>query len=171
MKRNFMKKLFEKKQKENIITQHNPFSKYLTKEDHLHSQIAQYLNMQYPQCLWIHCPNEGKRSVFERYKAKILGLKSGIPDFLIFEQKVIEYKALNVNGGTCGLAIELKIKPNKPTLNQLLFLENFNIRKWFTVVCYSFEEAKEIIDWYLENTPGEEPQPDPILTNNQDTRS
>ena len=58
----------------------NPFDKYLTKEDHLHLQVVEYLRWQYPNVLFGHWPNEGKRSPFERYKAKKLGMVKGWPD-------------------------------------------------------------------------------------------
>jgi len=116
----------------------NPFYKYLTKEDHLHLQIVQYLNLQYKDSFWIHCPSEGRRTPFERYKAKLLGLKKGIIDFLIFEKRIY-----------AGLAIEIKIKPNKPTSEQLETMEKLQNRGWWTTVCYTFEQAKNIIDWYL----------------------
>ena len=63
----------------------NPFNKYLTKEDKLQHRIISYLKYQYPKVLYTHVPNEGKRSVFERYKFKYLGAKAGVPDLLIFK--------------------------------------------------------------------------------------
>jgi hypothetical protein len=118
----------------------NPFYKYIGKEDHLHIQVTQYLNTQYPKVLWHHSPNEGKRSAFERFKTSVLGVKSGCPDILIF----------NPIHPFVGLAIELKIKPNKVSSNQKEFLANLLSCGWMTVVCYTFEETKHIIDEYFK---------------------
>ncbi len=49
----------------------------------------------------------------------------------------------------CGLAIELKIKPNKPTESQQVALNILLVKGWKTDVCYSFEETKKAIDEYL----------------------
>ena len=128
----------------------NPFDKYLTKEDHLHLQVVEYLRWQYPNVLFGHWPNEGKRSPFERYKAKKLGMVKGWPDIMIFKQvdfpvdiKLNEYWDYN------GLAIELKIKPNKLTNEQIEILQRLDGNNWYTKVCYTFDEAKETIDFYL----------------------
>lgn len=118
----------------------NPFEKYLGPEDHLHRQVINYITAQYPGVLFHHSPMEGKRSRFEQFKLKWLGAKSGFPDLFIF--------ASNRNGN--GLAIELKVKPNKPTENQNAWLSALHNRLYVAEVCYSFEEAKKVIDNYLK---------------------
>lgn len=127
----------------------NPFEKYLGKEDHLQMQVAQYLNAQYPNVLWNHIPNEGKRTAFEQYKAKHFGIKAGMPDVMIFEPRLVQTPSHGRHTIFTGLAIELKIKPNKPTKSQMQVLESLRVSQWWVEVCYSFEEAKEIIDNYL----------------------
>lgn len=118
----------------------NPFLKYLGAEDHLHIQVTQYLNTQYPKVLWHHSPNEGKRSAFERFKTSVLGVKSGCPDILIFTP-IRPF---------VGLAIELKIKPNKVSPNQKEFLNQLLSCGWMTFVGFNFEETKHVIDEYLK---------------------
>lgn len=108
----------------------NPFTKYLGPEDHLQHQVVEWLRYQYPKLRYHHSPNEGKRSKFEQFKYKYLGSDSGFPD-LIFPE--------------IHLAIELKVKPNKPTAHQLEWLEYFKSIGWTAEVCYSYEEAVALI--------------------------
>lgn len=114
----------------------NSFWDLLGPEDHLHIQVCNYLKAQYPKVVWLHVPNEGKRSKFERWKFKVLGAKAGFPDIAIFT-------------GHGNLVIELKIKPNNPNPNQIAWLLALESLGWETVVCYTFEEAKEVIDGFL----------------------
>lgn len=119
----------------------NPFQKYLGKEDHLQHAVMQYLKIQYADTLAIHVPNEGKRSPFVQYKFKYLGGMQGIPDVIVFKQ----------TASYAGLAIELKVKPNKPTKNQTEFLNQLSDSGWFATWVNSFEAAKEVIDQYFQN--------------------
>tara|TARA_R110000744_G_scaffold94462_3_gene182404 strand:- start:14057 stop:14428 length:372 start_codon:yes stop_codon:yes gene_type:complete len=119
----------------------NPFNKYLTKEDKLQHRIISYLKYQYPKVLYTHVPNEGKRSVFERYKFKYLGAKAGVPDLLIFKPNKIY----------CGLAIELKVGYNKPTESQKEWLKNLKDNNWLALCLNNYEEIIETIDKYLKN--------------------
>ena len=52
----------------------NPYEKYLGPEDKLQREVMQYIGMQYPKALITHPANEGKRSKFEQYKLKTLGV-------------------------------------------------------------------------------------------------
>jgi hypothetical protein len=119
----------------------NPFQKYLGKEDHLQHAVMQYLKVQYADTLAIHVPNEGKRSPFVQYKFKYLGGMQGIPDVIVFKQ----------TPSYAGLAIELKVKPNKPTKNQTEFLDKLSDSGWFATWVNSFEAAKEVIDQYFSD--------------------
>ena len=118
----------------------NNFDKYLSKEDKLQNAVISYLRLNFPNTLTIHCPNEGRRTPFERYKFKYLGGKAGVPDVLCFENR----------GGFSGLAIELKVGYNKPTESQLECLKMLENGNWSAHWCNSFEKAKEIIDHYFD---------------------
>lgn len=107
------------------------------KEDDLQKQVARYLDIK--KVLWCHVANERKTSFQAGARLKAKGVKSGVPDCLIFEPC----------NGFNGLSIELKIKPNKPTANQKEWLKRLKKHNWITEVCYTFEDAKEIIDNYL----------------------
>lgn len=82
----------------------NPFLKFMGPEDHLQHQLITWLAWQHPKLKYHHSPDAGKRSLFEQYKFKYLGSDSGFLD-LIFPELLH--------------AIELKVKPNKPTREQL----------------------------------------------------
>lgn len=106
-------------------------------ERQLQAAVMKYLAAFYPKALAIHVPNEGKRS---KYHAKASGIMAGVSDVLVFEHA----------HGFVGLVLELKLKPNRPTEKQLKFLGEIEKRKWATEIRYSFDDAKEIIDWYLK---------------------
>ena len=116
----------------------NAFSKYLGPEDRIHSAIVEYLKYAQPKALYTHIANEGKRSKFERYKIKILGLKAGMPDLMFFDRT----QTYN------GLAIEVKANKNKVTQAQDFWLKSLEENGWRCAVVYSFEEAKLEIDAY-----------------------
>lgn len=117
----------------------NGFFKYLTKEDNLQLALCNYLKMAYRDVIFHHSPNEGKRSYFERFKLKIMGVSSGFPDLFIPIAK----------GGYHGLFIELKIKPNKCTDNQKKWIKYIIEQGYKADICYDFDEAKKVIDDYL----------------------
>jgi len=119
----------------------NPYSKYLGKEDILQNRIMRYLEDTYPNALYTHVANEGKRSPFEQYKMKYLGTKPGVPDVMIFTP----------NKNYNGLAIELKAGYNKPTENQKKWLKWLENAKWKALWSNNEDECIKIIDNYFEN--------------------
>lgn len=119
----------------------NAFDKYLTGEDKLQHAVILYLQMQYPNVLWAHIPNEGRRTPFERYKLKYLGAKAGVPDLMIFTP----------NDHYNGLAIELKYKKNKPTANQKIWLDQLAKNNWLAVWLNDYEQCINLIDKYFAN--------------------
>ncbi len=109
-------------------------------EGDLQMAVAKYLRLQYPDILWFHTPNEGKRRFLEAVRLKKMGVLSGVSDILIFQ----------ANKDYVGLAIELKIKPNSITPSQRNFQRLIMHQGWACSVCYTFEEAKKEIDNYLK---------------------
>ena len=107
------------------------------KEDILQMAVARYLD--YINVLWCHVANERKTSIQAGARLKKKGVKSGVPDCLIFEPK----------GNFIGLAIELKIKPNKPSKNQKEWMKNLTNKGWFCSVCYDIDDAINTIETYL----------------------
>jgi len=108
----------------------NPFIKFLSPEDHLQHQVIVWLGYQHPELRYHHSPDAGKRTPFERFKYNYLGSDAGFLD-LCFPSML--------------LAIELKVKPNKPTPAQLEWIAYLNENGWTAVVCYTFDETIKVI--------------------------
>lgn len=73
-------------------------------------------------------------------KAKAEGLKSGVPDLILPVPR----------GGHTGMALELKVGKNKPSDNQLWWLRNLHSYGWYTVVCWTYEDAVAAFEEYLD---------------------
>lgn len=117
----------------------NPFRKFLTKENLFHEAVITYFKVQHPKIFITHHPNESKKTAFERFLYKILGVKTGIPDILIFTPR----KGFN------GLAIELKIKPNKPSTIQNECMNELKACNWRVEVAYDINEVIAISKEYF----------------------
>ena len=115
----------------------NPFIKYLGKEDHLQHQLYDYYLYTYRnKAMFWHTPNEGRRTPFERFKVKYLGMIAGVSDIIMVK-----------NGDV--LFLELKVGKNKPTENQKTFLKNTKAFGFTSEVAWTFEEGKKIIDEFM----------------------
>lgn len=105
---------------------------------------AAFAENKYPELkLMYHVPNEGKRSVRAGSKLKQAGLKSGVPDIVLPVAR----------GGYIGLYIELKYGRNKTTENQKDWLRDLCRQNHLTAVCYGWEQAKDLIESYLNLAP------------------
>lgn len=105
---------------------------------------------QYPELEWCFAiPNgaklpwrrnkSGKRYSSEAMHLKKEGLLPGVPDI-----------CLPVMRGIYGaLYIEMKYGSNKPSEAQRQMIDYLNKAGYKAVVCYDWEEAKDIILWYL----------------------
>lgn len=85
-------------------------------------------------------PNGGKRTKFQGAWLKAEGLKSGVPDICLPVAR----------GDFIGLYIEMKFDKNKPTPNQLAWHDALRKERHRVEVCYSAEEAIEVIKDYLK---------------------
>ena len=126
---------FEIKQAD-IIKPNPKYSKYVGSEDALQKSVAKYLDAI--SAFWYHCPNGGSRNGIEAAKLKAMGVKAGVPDCMILDQKH-DYS---------GLAIELKVGYNKPSEHQLAIFDKLVERNWMVVVSWSLDEVIDLIDWY-----------------------
>ena len=105
------------------------------------------------QCLFVEyldiLKNQGKIFMFtaipnntwtpswgQKIKNKKAGLNPGFPDLLIVLMPNI-------------ICIEMKVKPNKTTVEQQAWIKALNECGIGTFVCYGYEEAKQTIDNYL----------------------
>ena len=96
----------------------------------------------YPELkLMHHTPNEGKRSVSTGAKMKREGLVSGVPDIHLPVAK----------GKYHSLDIELKrVKHSKISKEQEAFIRLLNMYDNFAIICYGWEQAIKVIEWYLK---------------------
>jgi hypothetical protein len=113
----------------------NPFRKYLTEEDLLQEAVMKYIALEYPWVFAYHTTNEGRRTAFERYKFKVLGGCAGIPDIHIPSK---------------NLWIELKTKKGKLEDTQKETIVKLRESGQTVEVCFGFDQAKAVIDKYLD---------------------
>ena len=92
-------------------------------EDDLQMACARYLDLM--GWLWMHPANERKTSPRAGARLKKKGVKSGVPDILIFEPM----------DGFNGLAIELKTGKNKLTETQKEWMSRLSKKGWDIAVC------------------------------------
>jgi len=88
-------------------------------------------------------PNGGWRAIKTAGWLKAEGVKAGVPD--------IHFPV--ANGGFHGLYIEMKYGWNKPTEAQEEYIEFLKERGYAVAVCYGFDEAVAVIEWYLNELP------------------
>lgn len=102
---------------------------------------TQAVRGKYPElALLYHAPNEGKRSAITGARLKAQGMKKGFPDLFLPVAR----------GGKHGLFIEMKSRKGRASPEQLWWLERLTAQGYAAVVCHGWEEAKEVIENYLE---------------------
>lgn len=102
---------------------------------------------RYPELdLMFAIPNGGKRHPATAVKMKQEGVKPGVPDIFLPVPR----------GKYHGLFIEMKFGKNKPTEAQLQYIEALKFQGYKAVVCYSAQDAKQVILNYLNSGRAEE---------------
>lgn len=103
-------------------------------------QWAKWQEGRYPELkLLYHCPNGGTRNKLEAANLKRQGVKAGVPDLFLPVPRSSKH----------GLFIEMKVGRNKCTDNQKKWIRNLLEQGYEVKVCYSCEEAIQIIKRYL----------------------
>ena len=87
-----------------------------------------------------HIPNGGSRNKMEAANLKLQGVRAGVPD-LCFPVAMRGYH---------GMYIEMKAGRNSTTDAQDAWLGLLKGNGYYTAVCYGFDEARKVIDWYFE---------------------
>lgn len=112
-------------------------------EDLEQATLIQWCNLQsckYSELKLIFAiPNGGYRNKAEARKLKATGTKSGVPDLFLAVPR----------NGKYGMFIEMKVGRNKCTDNQKKWIRNLLEQGYEVKVCYSCEEAIQIIKKYL----------------------
>ena len=109
------------------------------KEYQLQKAVCKYLDLQNV----LYCGSMGGQyqiHMSQRIKAKKSGYKKGFPDLFIYEPR----------GTYHGLAIELKVGYNKPTAEQLAWLEKLTTKGYVACICRGIDEALTVINGYLK---------------------
>lgn len=86
-----------------------------------------------------HIPNENKSSIQRRITLARAGLLKGVPDICI-PIPIGKYGALY---------IELKIKPNRASREQIRVIEHLNALGNMACICWSGSEAIQTLEKYL----------------------
>lgn len=101
---------------------------------------AAMAKVKHPELALLYAvPNGGLRHKAVAGKLKAEGVKSGVPDVVLSVAK----KGFN------SLFIEMKTKGGKLNDNQKIWIENLNKFGNKAVVCWSFDEARQVIEEYL----------------------
>lgn len=91
----------------------------------------------------MHVPNGGHRHPRVAAKMKAMGQVAGYPDIMVFGG----FDTMFSDG--IGLALELKVWPNKPTDAQLAIHKILGDAGWSVNVCYSMVEVEEVSKYYF----------------------
>jgi hypothetical protein len=108
-------------------------------ESDLQKACVKWFKLQYPQRVIFAIPNGGNRSRIEAAIMQGEGVMSGVSDLFIPEPMQNFH----------GLWIEMKIKPNKLTDEQLKFTLRMVERDYKTAVCYSLDEFMKVVNDYF----------------------
>lgn len=87
-----------------------------------------------------HIPNGGSRNKLEAANLKRQGVKAGVPDLCFPEAR----------RGYHGLFIEMKAGTNRTTRNQDEWITLLQENNYCVLVCYGFDAARKVIDWYFK---------------------
>jgi len=91
-----------------------------------------------PYC-W-HTANQRACSPQQGRILKRMGVRAGVSDIFLGMAK----------GTYHGLFIELKAEKGKVSQSQERFIIDMASQGYYCAVCYGYEQAKKVIEWYLE---------------------
>lgn len=132
-----------------VLNTKNPYYrkgwKYFHAEELMQIVFCNWLKEYCPEVQACHFKNEGKAGHVEQARKALMGVRSGAVDLLLQKE------------GCRDCWLELKVKGNKPTPNQVAFLE-FQARLGsFTGVPYTlFEAAGMVVEWLEGGEAGNE---------------
>lgn len=115
-------------------------------EERAQIEFVNWVHRLHPeQWEWLHhSPNGGKRDARTAGKMKLMGTKKGFPDLVLYEAR----------GPFNGLVIEAKKdKDEKPTLEQMKWLDHFCALGYSVWVADGLESMQQIFVDYVNLTP------------------
>lgn len=117
------------------------------KEDVTQESCVTWYKYQYPHSLitafpagFVFAGNKTKRAIMGK-RMKAMGYTNGTPDIFI----------PHPNTGFHGLFIEMKVKPNTPTVTQKEMMNQLHANGYKCAVCYSLEEFMSVVNEYMSN--------------------
>lgn len=93
-----------------------------------------------------HIPNGGQRTIMAGARLKAEGVVKGYPDIMVFHTALGEEYLINC---WTGLAIELKVWPNKPKPEQEELHDLLESQGWRVAVCYGLGEVEQVTREYF----------------------
>lgn len=113
---------------------------------------VQWFKLKYPKILIAASANGGRRDIREAANMKREGVLPGMPDLQIFCAKR-NYHGLCIEMKDPGGPDRVKGKVN---MVQKCIINQLNQAGYYAIVCWGYEEARKVIDWYLQ---GEDSEP------------
>ena len=122
-----------------------PGRKRAAPEDALQRDTAEWVVLHqaaHPVLCWMfHAPNGGKRPRGEAGKLRAMGVRPGVPDWMLpFPSPA---------GRWMGLAIELKSATGRTTPEQEAWLAQCKQAGWLTAVCRGLDGFADVVKAYL----------------------
>lgn len=108
-------------------------------EHKLQCACVRWFRLQYPNVLCFAIPNGGARSALTGAMLKAEGVVAGVPDLMIAVPK----------NGHAGLFVEMKVKPNRPSKEQVQVIKRLEDAGYKVAVCYSFDDFVNVVNDYL----------------------
>ena len=111
------------------------------RQDELKIQIAvvNWIKSNFPEIRYCASAGGMRTSLSVAKKMKASGYVKGFPDLFLYHPTMTKN----------GLAIELKTKTGRPSVEQKQWLEDLNARGYHAAITRSFEETIELITDYL----------------------
>ena len=119
-------------------------------EAQLHSQVCQYLKIQYPKIIFNTDMAGIKLTIGQATKAKQLRSGNGFPDIVIYEPKA-NYHCLFIELKSEGAKVFKKNGESAtPHIQeQKDMIAKLNKKGYAAAMCIGFIKAKKVIDYYL----------------------
>lgn len=111
------------------------------REHQLQVSCVNWFRLQHRGQLIYAIPNGGQRNKIVAAKLKAEGVTAGIPDINIPVANRFYH----------GSYIELKVKPNTPTISQKEMMNELHANGYKCAVCCSIEEFTEVVNEYMRN--------------------
>lgn len=120
-----------------LFNTYQPMIKYKGKEEDFQKAVKKYLDAL--GLFWFHPPNEIRANKTYLKKRSSLGVKKGVSDVIILEPRGVYH----------GLFIELKVGSNKPSPEQLNFIEIAKSKGYKAMWSRSLDEVINTVEEYL----------------------